>query len=181
ASARHRAGAVLAVRAGSPPRRRRGPGAARCRAAARLSRAAVGRDGESAGAAVLRAQWFPGRCCLTCRRAARPRGGADGAQARVDLRASLAPVSSSLYDVSASLHTVTSSLHTVTCWRRTLTRSLSRRDPHPCVSNCRSVGLAGRSGTHVLATSVGGLDPDEERCLLAMCGAGLVDAGAGDS
>src|SRR5699024_4672 len=83
-------------------------------AAARLSRAAVGRDGESAGAAVLRAQWFPGRCCLTCRRAARPRGGADGAQARVDLRASLAPVSSSLYDVSASLHTVTSSLHTVT-------------------------------------------------------------------
>src|SRR5699024_10980067 len=61
------------------------------------------------------------------------------------------------------------------------TRSLSRRDPHPCVSNCRCVGLADRSGAHVLATSVGGLDPDEERCLLAMCGAGLVDAGAGDS
>src|SRR5699024_3549521 len=65
--------------------------------------------------------------------------------------------------------------------RRTLTRSLARRAPPPCVSSCRSVGLADRSGAHVLATSVGGLDTDEERCLLAMCGAGLVDAGAGDS
>src|SRR5699024_657095 len=75
----------------------------------------------------------------------------------------------------------TGSLHTVTGGRRTLPTARSGRDPHPCVSNCRSVGLADRSGAHVLATSVGGLDPDEERCLLAMCGAGLVDAGAGDS